>query len=101
MALEKLKGVFGNDIAKHVVATNVSAWRGDPWVKGAYSGAAPGHADARDILREPLAERLFFAGEATHASFYGTCHGAYLSGINAVDAAANVVSGGTAAKTGP
>ncbi len=101
MALEKLKSVFGNDIAKHVVATNVSAWRGDPWIKGAYSAAEPGHADARDILREPLADRLFFAGEATHASFFSTCHGAYLSGIDAVDTAASVVSGGTAAKTGP
>ena len=99
-ALEKLKSVFGNDIAKHVIATNLSAWRGDPWIKGAYSAAAPGHADARDILREPLGERLFFAGEATHASFQTTCHGAFLSGIEAVDTAANTVSGGTVSETG-
>ena len=91
VALEKLKSVFGNDIAKHVVATNVTAWRGDPWIKGAYAAAQPGHADARDILREPLAERLFFAGEATHGSFFSTCHGAYLSGIDAADAAARTM----------
>jgi monoamine oxidase len=87
IALEKLKSIFGNDIARHVVATNVTAWRGDPFIRGAYSAAEPGHAKARDILREPLADRLFFAGEATHSSFYSTCHGAYLSGIDAVDAA--------------
>jgi monoamine oxidase len=101
IALEKLKSVFGNDIAKHVVAKNVSSWRGDPWVKGAYSAATPGHADARNILREPLANRLFFAGEATHASFYSTCHGAYLSGIDAVDSVTSIVSGGTLAESGP
>ena len=100
VALEKLKSIFGNDIAKHVVATNVTAWRGDPLIRGAYSAAEPGHAKARDILREPLADRLFFAGEATHSSFYSTCHGAYLSGIDAVDAAATAESVGTVAKKG-
>ena len=91
--LQHLKGVFGNSIEKQVVATNVSAWRSDPWIKGSYSAAAPGHADAREILREPLAQRLFFAGEATHASFYSTCHGAYLSGIDAADAASTLARG--------
>ncbi len=92
IAMEKLKRAFGNDIAKHLVASTVTAWRGDPWVRGAYSAAEPGHADKRDVLREPLADRLFFAGEATHASFYSTCHGAYLSGIDAVGAAARTLA---------
>ncbi len=94
VALEKLKRVYGSEIAKHLVATNVTAWRGDPWVKGAYSAAQPGHADARAILRAPLSDRLFFAGEATHGSFFSTCHGAYLSGIGAADAAAEVMGVG-------
>ncbi|MDX1402575.1 MAG: NAD(P)/FAD-dependent oxidoreductase [Kiloniellales bacterium] len=87
LALEKLKSIFGTGIAKHLIDSNVSAWRGDPWIRGAYSAAAPGHAEARSVLRKPIAERLYFAGEATHASFYSTCHGAYLSGIDAVNAA--------------
>jgi len=93
IAMEKLKRAYGNDIGKRLVSSTVTAWRGDPWVKGAYSAAEPGHADKRAVLREPLGDRLFFAGEATHASFYSTCHGAYLSGIDAVDAASAILQG--------
>lgn len=100
LATENLKSIFGNDIARNIAAHTVTAWGGDPWVRGANSMAEPGHAGARAILREPLAERLFFAGEATHASFFSTCHGAYLSGIDAVDASHKILSGGKAAGTG-
>jgi polyamine oxidase len=32
-------------------------------------------------LAEPAGERLMFAGEATNPEFFGTVHGAYLSGV--------------------
>jgi monoamine oxidase len=34
-------------------------------------------------LREPVAERIFFAGETTHPSAFGTVHGSYEEGIAA------------------
>jgi monoamine oxidase len=34
-------------------------------------------------LADPLAERVFFAGEATMVDSYSTVHGAYLSGQRA------------------
>jgi monoamine oxidase len=34
-----------------------------------------------DTLARPIDNRVFFAGEATHRSYPGTVHGAYLSGI--------------------
>jgi monoamine oxidase len=37
----------------------------------------------RKTLAQPLAKRLFFAGEATEKDYYGTAHGAYLSGVRA------------------
>jgi monoamine oxidase len=83
---KKLQAVFGSDVTRHVTANIVTAWRGDPWVKGAYSAAQPGQAHQRSKLAEPLDERLFFAGEATSKEFFSTAHGAYLTGIAAVDA---------------
>ena len=35
----------------------------------------------RDILAEPVGDRLLFAGEATSRDYAATVHGAYLSGV--------------------
>lgn len=34
-------------------------------------------------LATPVADKVFFAGEHTHAEYFSTAHGAYLSGIRA------------------
>ena len=62
----------------------VTAWDRDPYVRGAYSNALPGHADARSILAAPLGGgRLIFAGEACHLGLAGTVGGAWESGQRA------------------
>ncbi len=43
--------------------------------------ANPEHT--HDQLAQPVAGRLFFAGEATHRQGFGTVHGACLSGQRA------------------
>ncbi|KUI43116.1 amine oxidase [Mycobacterium sp. IS-1590] len=60
----------------------VTRWGTDPYSLGAYSFIAVG-SDPDDVsaLGEPVGERLLFAGEATNPEFFGTVHGAYLSGI--------------------
>ena len=83
LATEKLAAAFGSGIKKHVSGHNATAWRGDPWVKGAYSCAVPGQAHQRAELAKPLDGKLYFAGEATSREFFSTAHGAYLSGIDA------------------
>jgi len=88
-AKEKLKQVFGNDITRHIVRHIVTAWRGDPWVRGAYSVALPGQSHQRAELARPIDGRLYFAGEATSREFFSTAHGAYLSGIAAAEAVAD------------
>jgi len=93
LAKENLKKAFGSDITKHVVRHLVSAWRGDPWVKGAYSAARPGCAHQRARLAEAVDGRLFFAGEATSEEFFATAHGAYLTGIRAAEDARAAVDG--------
>jgi monoamine oxidase len=51
----------------------------------------PGHAAARAALAVSVAERLFFAGEATHPSFFSTVHGAWESGVRAAHEALAVL----------
>jgi len=79
-ALSQLVGVFGNDIRKSVTGIQPTRWCTDPHIGGGYSTARPGYADARFTLSEPIAERLYFAGEAHAIDAYGTVHGAYRSG---------------------
>jgi monoamine oxidase len=62
----------------------ITRWAADPYALGAYSYTAVGtSADEYSTLAEPVAERLFFAGEATHRDYPATVHGALLSGERA------------------
>ncbi|GAT11754.1 monoamine oxidase [Mycolicibacterium novocastrense] len=64
----------------------VTRWGTDPYSLGSYSFIAVGSSpDDMSALGEPVGERLLFAGEATNPEFFGTVHGAYLSGIREAD----------------
>jgi monoamine oxidase len=83
--VERLGLLLGDEIARHFVAGRVHAWANDPWALGCYSHARPGQVAARAKLAEPVADRLYFAGEATamQAGSFGpamTVGGATLAG---------------------
>lgn len=59
-------------------------WMKDPHTRGAYTYPLAGHEQAGRRLGAPLADTLFFAGEAT-AEEAATVHGALASGIRAAD----------------
>ena len=62
----------------------VHDWHADPFTRGAYSYVPAGALPARRTLAEPVADTLFFAGEATDLIGYGgTVHGAIASGRRA------------------
>ena len=82
-AADKLARLFGNNIRRHIAPLASTAWQRDPWARGSYSYALPGHAEDRAVLAAPVDDRLFFAGEATSPNFFSTAHGAWLSGITA------------------
>jgi monoamine oxidase len=77
---DRLCGIFGNDVRKHVGRAAMTNWGGERFVRGAYAAARPGRAAARAALMEPVAERIWFAGEALAGSLIQTCGGARLSG---------------------
>jgi monoamine oxidase len=86
-AADELAGLFGNDIRRYLSPLAASAWRSDPFARGSYSYARPGHAGDRARLAEPVDDRLFFAGEACSPHFFSTAHGAYETGLAAAEAA--------------
>lgn len=75
-----LADLYGSKAGAKVGEGIVTQWVRDPYSQGAYSYARPGERAAREVLAAPLAERLFFAGEATYPAHYATVHGAFLSG---------------------
>jgi len=93
-AADELARLFGNGIRKQMGPLASTAWLQDPWSRGSYSFALPGHADDRAVLAAPVDDRLFFAGEACSPNFFSTAHGAWLSGITAADAALARLSAG-------
>jgi monoamine oxidase len=98
---ERLVAAFGADIRKALsTRTIVTAWGGDPWTLGSYSSALPGASHQRVVLARPVDDILFFAGEACSQEFAGTCHGAYLTAVAAVEAMVDHSAGATAIGAG-
>ena len=58
-------------------------WRIDPFSRGAYSFTGVGGLSAHRVLARPVANTLYFAGEATNADESGTVAGALSSGLRA------------------
>jgi monoamine oxidase len=79
------KKIFGTKIPDPESYTN-TRWSQDPFSYGSYSYIPPG-ASINDYqtIAEPIANKIFFAGEATSAQHSATTHGAYLSGIREAD----------------
>ncbi len=81
--VETLKKMFGPDVPDPVSYIR-TRWAEDEFSLGSYSFTKVGQLEGdRDELAKPVAQKLFFAGEATHPNFYGTVHGAYESGVRA------------------
>jgi len=75
--------LLGSDFRRKLKPLAESRWARDPFARGAYSHALPGHAGDRAVLAAPVDGRLFFAGEATSPNFFSTAHGARDSGERA------------------
>jgi monoamine oxidase len=86
-ALDWLASLYGHQIKIAVRRTYATRWNQAPWVLGAFSVASPGGQPSRRVLTEPIRDRIFFAGEATHETLWGTVGGAWESGERAAEAA--------------
>ena len=82
-AIDEVVALLGGDFRRNLKPLSESRWAHDPFARGSYSHALPGHAGDRAVLAAPIDGRLFFAGEATSPNFFSTAHGARDSGERA------------------
>jgi monoamine oxidase len=86
-ALKSFAGILGmpqSRIESFLHASYFHNWSSDPFTRGAYSYAAVGGSNAPAELARPVADTLFFAGEATNSDGHiGTVHGAIATGKRA------------------
>lgn len=79
--MQLLRNLYGNSIPNPEAVLRTK-WGADPFAFGSYSTMPVGAKGSdRTFLAEPVAKRLFFAGEATSPEYPATVHGAFLSGI--------------------
>ena len=82
--LGRLLKVRGAEIHDALIESYSHSWRSDPMARGAYSYTPAGMSTMPQLLAAPLADTLFFAGEATDSEGeQGTVHGAIASGRRA------------------
>jgi monoamine oxidase len=82
-AIDEIVAMLGSEYRRRLKPLAESRWAQDPFARGSYSHALPGHAGKRAVLAAPVDNRLFFAGEATSPNFFSTAHGARDSGERA------------------
>jgi len=84
-AMKTLRAMYGAQIPDPIDWI-ITRWKSDPFAGGSYSSNGVGASNEdREALSAPIDEVLFFAGEATHNKYFGSVHGALLTGWRAVD----------------
>jgi monoamine oxidase len=82
-AMRTLRTIYGERIPEPS-GIQVTRWAKDPFAMGSYSFNAIGSTpNMRKVLAAPMENTVYFAGEAVHSTYFGTAHGAYLSGLKA------------------
>jgi monoamine oxidase len=84
-AADQLARIYG-DRFRPPVDAQASNWWDDEFSRGSYSFTAVGSGESdREALAEPIDDRLWLAGEASHPTFHSTVHGGWLSGRAAAE----------------
>ncbi|WP_375463151.1 flavin monoamine oxidase family protein [uncultured Methylobacterium sp.] len=85
-ATDRLVAILGSGARGAVTGGRLAGWWTDPFARGSYSVAKPGHADARTALQQAVGEHVFLAGEALAGGGAMTVGGATLDGERAARA---------------
>lgn len=92
-ALEVLRQMFPNVTVPEPIAFEYPRWTKTPWAYGSYSNWPIGTTlEMHQNLRANTG-RLWFAGEATSAEYFGFLHGAWFEGMEAGSQVAALLKG--------
>lgn len=95
-----LREMFGAKNVPDPIAFMYPRWSLKPWAYGSYSNWPPGTTlEMHQNLRANV-ERLWFAGEATSAEYFGFLQGAYSEGKSAGEGIAQCLKGSGGVKKG-
>jgi monoamine oxidase len=82
IALDSLSGLTQNELPP-LVSSHIYNWADNPQTLGAYSYDTPISDNARKLLNTPVADTIYFAGEALYKGKHpGTVEAALISGRN-------------------
>lgn len=85
LLLADLDALFSNQASAFYLDAHIENWANEPWIGGAYSYPKVDSGNIRVQLTEPLGNKVFIAGEATHAQgHFATVHGAMETALRAV-----------------
>ena len=83
-ALSRIFAVSKRMLEEELVESYLHNWQKDKFALGAYSYIPVGGLEAQTQLARPVADTIFFAGEATNTEgHHGTVHGALATGLRA------------------
>jgi hypothetical protein len=89
-----LSKMFPRENVQKPIESIITRWRSDPYARGSYSYIATGSTgEDYDRMAAPVADKIFFAGEATCGTHPATVHGAYISGLRAASEVATSIFG--------
>ncbi len=84
-ALKSLAFIFRvkeEEVKEKLKASEVFAWSADAFTRGAYNYATPGAQELKEILSQPVEDKLFFAGEGLYTGKEtGTVEAALANGL--------------------
>jgi polyamine oxidase len=92
-ALEVLRQMFPNVTVPEPIAFKYPRWTKTPWAYGSYSNWPIGTTLEMHQNLRANTSRLWFAGEATSAEYFGFLHGAWFEGMEAGSQVAALLKG--------
>lgn len=101
LARAVLREHFGARAIRDLAVVGTTAWRHDPWARASWAVVPPGSYAIRDVLKQPVADRIWFAGEALSRAQWGTVGGAWDEATRAADAIALALARSTTKKARP